>query len=207
MPSVAVLLADGFETVEALAVVDVLRRAGVRTRTVSTMGSCQVISAQQVQVNADERLDSPDVAGADCLIVPGGLPATRRMRADARVCELLRSFLLAKSLGATGTAPALLAELSLLDGRRVSAFPGSEHVLGTHVTSERAVVCDRNLVTAGTVASILPFSLAIVRLVAGEEAATKARTGLGLTPDDERRACESIAAGLPAVSSDAASSR
>ena len=200
MPSVAVLLADGFETVEALAVVDVLRRAGVRTRTVSSMGSCQVISAQQVQVNADARLESFDASAANCLVVPGGLPATRRMRSDARVCELVRTFLLTRSLGATGTAPALLAELSLLDGRRVSAFPGCELISGSHTCSESAVVCDRNLVTAGTVASVLPFSLAIVRFVAGDEAAAKARAGIGMTAQDERRACESIAAGLPAPS-------
>ena len=199
MPSVAVLLADGFETVEALAVVDVLRRAGVRTRTVSTMGSCQVISAQQVQVNADERLDACDLASVGCLVLPGGLPATRRMAADRRVRELAGAFASRKALAASGTAPVLLAELSLLEGRRVSAFPGCEGLIPRQSRSELPVVVDRNLVTTRSVSHVLPYALALVRLVAGSEAADKARAGVGMTAEEERAACETIAAALPAV--------
>ncbi len=181
MPKVAVLVADGFETAEALTTVDVLRRAGVRTRLVSAMGTTHVITAQQVQVAADETLDDFDPQDTVCYVVPGGTPGVRRLAAHPRVRALLAEAMADPkvTVGAICAGPALLCELGLLDGRRATAFPGCEAGFPAGTFVDEPVVVDGDLVTGRSMSCALPFALALVERIAGVDAVRKVRAGIG----------------------------
>ena len=85
MPSVAVLAADGFETIECLTMVDVMRRGGVRATLVSIMPTREVVSSLQIPVTCDVLFDEIDFDEYDCVVLPGGLPGATNLRADQRV--------------------------------------------------------------------------------------------------------------------------
>ncbi len=180
MPNAIVLLADGFETAEALTVVDVLRRAGIRTRTISVMDTRQVISAQQVQVGADESLANCQLEIADCVVVPGGMPAARRLARDMRVIDLLRDAMERRIVAASGAGSLVLSFLGLLTGRAVATYAGADGGRGDErALLDEPVVVDDNLITARDLASAPAFSLMIVQMLAGEQAARKTSAGIG----------------------------
>ena len=180
MPNAIVLLADGFETAEALTVVDVLRGAGIRTRTVSVMDTRQVISAQQVQVGADESLANCQLEIADCVVVPGGMPAARRLARDMRVIDLLRDAMERRIVAASGAGSLVLSFLGLLTGRAVATYAGADGGRGDErALLDEPVVVDDNLITARDLASAPAFSLMIVQMLAGEQAARKTSAGIG----------------------------
>ena len=87
MPSVAVLAADGFETIECLTMVDVMRRGGVRATLVSIMPTREVVSSLQIPVTCDALFDEINFDEYDCVVLPGGLPGATNLRADQRVCR------------------------------------------------------------------------------------------------------------------------
>lgn len=180
MARVAILLADGFETAEALTTADVLRRAGIKTRLVSTMDTAHVITAQQVQVTADETLDTAE-GDVDCYVVPGGTPGVKRLSGNARVRSLLSAAMADPSVtvAAICAGPALLGELGVLEGRKATVFPGLEGSLPAGAFVDEEVVVDRNLITARSMCCALPFALALVERLAGSEALRKVLGGIG----------------------------
>ena len=113
MTKAAVLLADGFETIEALTVTDVLRRAGVDVANVSCMDSVSVTSAQGIPVEADELFDDYDFATCDWVVTPGGVPGTPNLREQERVCDVLTHFMAHGHVASICAAPSILAELGL----------------------------------------------------------------------------------------------
>lgn len=92
MSAVAVLVADGFETIECLTMVDVLRRGGVRVSLVSTMSTRDAVSSQQIEITCDCTLEEVDFDDYDYIVLPGGLPGATNLRRDERVCNLVREF-------------------------------------------------------------------------------------------------------------------
>lgn len=180
MARVAILLADGFETAEALTTADVLRRAGIKTRLVSTMDTAHVITAQQVQVTADETLDTA-ARDVDCYVVPGGTPGVKRLSGNARVRSLLSAAMADPSVtvAAICAGPALLGELGVLEGRKATVFPGLEGSLPAGAFVDEEVVVDRDLITARSMCCALPFALALVERLAGSEALRKVLGGIG----------------------------
>lgn len=126
MSAVAVLAADGFETIECLTAVDVLRRGGVRTTLVSVMDTRDVVTAQQISITCDATLDEVNLDEYDYLMLPGGMPGTLNLRRDERVCDAVRDFAEHKHVAAICAAPSILGELGLLVGRRATCFPGFE---------------------------------------------------------------------------------
>lgn len=181
MSAVAVLAADGFETIECLTAVDVLRRGGVRATLVSVMPTRDVVTAQQVSITCDSTLDEVDFSEYDYIVLPGGMPGTKNLRADERVCDLVREFALTKHVAAICAAPSILGELGLLVGRRATCFPGFETSFpeGTFA-GEKTVVVDGNLITASAMGQALPFALAILGDIAGDAAVDKVRAGIQL---------------------------
>ena len=123
MPSVAVLAADGFETIECLTMVDVMRRGGVRATLVSIMPTREVVSSLQIPVTCDVLFDEIDFDEYDCVVLPGGLPGATNLRADQRVCNVVCDFAATKHVAAICAAPFILGELGLLEGRRATCFP------------------------------------------------------------------------------------
>lgn len=181
MSSVAILVADGFETIECLTVLDILRRGGVKVSTVSIMSTHDVISAQQVNITCDLQLDEVNFDEYEYLVLPGGLPGANHLRNNERVCELVCEFATNKHVCAICAAPSILGELGLLDGLYATCFPGFEATFpeGTYA-GEKCVVCDDNIITASAMGQAIPFSLAILEDIAGEKAVEKVCEGIQL---------------------------
>lgn len=182
MAKVAILLADGFETVEALIVADLLRRAGIKSRLVSTMGTTHVITGQQIQIIADKTLDTLDTDVVTCYVIPGGMPAIKRLIADDRVCEILTRAMEnpAVTVAASCAGPVVLAELGLLEGRHVTVFPGCEDLFPPDALVDEPVVVDDDLITARSTGCALQFAITIVEELSGPDVARKVTDGVGL---------------------------
>lgn len=181
MSAVAVLVADGFETIECLTMVDVLRRGGVRVSLVSIMSTRDAVSSQQIEIACDYTFDEVDFDEYDYVVLPGGMPGTTNLRHDERVCNLVRDFATTKHVAAICAAPSILGELGLLVGRRATCFPGFEKSLpaGTFA-GERTVIVDGNIITASGMGQALPFALAVLGDIAGERAVEKVRASIQL---------------------------
>ena len=181
MPNVAVLAADGFETIECLTMVDVMRRGGVRATLVSIMPTREVVSSLQIPVTCDALFDEINFEEYDCIVLPGGLPGATNLRADQRVCDVVCEFAATKHVAAICAAPSILGELGLLVGRRATCFPGFEESLpaGTYAGG-KTVVTDGNIITASAMGQALPFALAVLGDIAGEKAVEKVREGIQL---------------------------
>lgn len=179
MAKVAILLADGFETIEALAPADVLRRAGEDVSLVTINALPHVTTAHGIGIDCDATLDEYDFGACNLIVLPGGMPGTTNLRANERVCELTRKFMSEKRLGAICAAPSILAELGLLDGRVATCYPGCEGAFPAGVRPEElGVYTDDNLVTASGPGFAVDFGLALLELLEGAEAAQRVAAGM-----------------------------
>ena len=181
MSAVAVLVADGFETIECLTIVDVLRRGGVRVDLISIMTTRDAVSSQQIGIECDCTFDEVDFDEYDYVVLPGGLPGTTNLRQDPRVCQVVQDFATRKHVAAICAAPSILGELGLLVGRQATCFPGFEGSVpaGTYAGS-KTVIVDGNIITASGMGQALPFALALLADIAGETAANKVRENIQL---------------------------
>lgn len=172
MNKVAVILAEGFEEVEAIAPVDLLRRAKIDCVTVSLAGERLVPSSRAIPMLADRSWDEVDFDEFDGVVLPGGLAGTERLLADARVEALLRQFhAQGKLTAAICAAPTVLAKAGLLVGKRAICYPRLEEKLeGALVTCEE-VVRDGTVITSRGMGTSVPFGLALVAYFLGNEAA------------------------------------
>ena len=178
---VAVLIAPGLEEVEALAVVDVLFRAGVRADMVAVADALEVTSSHRVTVRADVLLADTDLSDYTLVLLPGGIPGTPNLRASAAVTEEVRRRLEAgEMLAAICAAPSIPAEMGLLQGRRATANPAFMQVLVDNgaLVSEEGVVVDANLLTSRGMATATDLGLAIVEHLLDAEAADRVRTAI-----------------------------
>ena len=181
MSAVAVFAADGFETIECLTVVDVLRRGGVRTTLASVMETRDVVSAQQITVTCDTTLDELNLDEYDYIVLPGGMPGTTNLRHDERVVAAVRDFAARKHVAAICAAPSILGELGLLEGRHATCFPGFEKTFPAGAfAGEKTVIADGNIITASAMGQALPFALAVLGDIAGQTAVEKVREGIQL---------------------------
>ena len=174
---VYILLATGFEDIEAVAPIDILRRAEIPVVTVGVTGGF-VASKHGLIVQPDARIESINAADLEMLVLPGG-PGVDNLRSSARVTSLiLETAKQGKPIGAICAAPGLLAELDLLRGRRAICFPSCEEQLTRHgALLERGarVVCDAPFVTAKAAGASIDFALALVSLLRGQPAADTVR--------------------------------
>jgi 4-methyl-5(b-hydroxyethyl)-thiazole monophosphate biosynthesis len=183
MTKAYILLAEGFEEVEALTPADYLRRAGIDVKLVSMTGHALVRGARGISVQAD--MAFPDIpADLDCLILPGGMPGSRNLAARPEVVDIVRkNFAAGKLIAAICAAPALVLgkAAGILKGRRFTCYPGEEANAGPGGSFvESRVVEDGNLITSRAAGTAGEFSLAIVAALAGKAAAEKLRQGVML---------------------------
>ncbi|MDO4242429.1 MAG: DJ-1/PfpI family protein [Actinomyces sp.] len=179
--TVAVLIAPGLEEVEALAVVDVLYRAGIDVDMLAVGEDLEITSSHRITVRCDALLSEADLASYTMLVLPGGLPGTPNLRSNPVVVEEVSRRMGADlPLAAICAAPSILAELGLLTDRRATANPGFLHVLDAHgaVTSQEPVVVDANLVTSRGMATAVDFGLEIVRMLLDEEAVDRLKAAI-----------------------------
>ena len=178
MKKAIVFLAEGFEEVEALTVVDVLRRGGVEVTTMSVTEDPYVDGAHGIEVLADAD-NEYDFSDADMLVLPGGMPGASNLRASALVCNGVKDFAEAgKWVGAICAAPYVLGELGVLEGKKATCYPGFEQKLaGADYTAQR-VECDGNIVTGNGPSSALPFALTLLSVLTDEQNAKQVADGM-----------------------------
>ena len=170
---VYVYLADGFEELEALAPVDILRRAGVEVRTVGVTGKT-VRGAHDIFVQADITPEEVELASAAMLILPGGIPGTPNLEADKRVTEaIMAANVQGKYIAAICAAPSILGHLGILSGRHATCYPGFESELAGAVCLTDGVVCDGNIITAKGAGRASDFAFLLASLLVGEEKAVQ----------------------------------
>jgi len=171
MPKVLIPLADGFEEIEALAVVDVLRRASIDV-VLAGLRTGQVVSVRKVNVIPDDSIDNLKADDFDMIILPGGQPGTTNLNSDKRIKRLLKEFSAAnKLIGAICAATTILAENGLIKGKRVTAYPTySDKLDGAHYEN-KAVVSDGNIITSQGPGTAVDFALAIVARLSGRHTA------------------------------------
>ena len=170
MPRVAVILADGFEEVEATAIIDVLRRAEIDT-VVAGLHEGHITSTRKVKIIPDTTIDTVSVDDFDMIVLPGGQPGTDNLNADLRVKELIKGFSRkGKLMGAICAAPMVLASAGVLQGKHATSYPSCKARLGGAIYEEKSVVTDGNVLTSRGAGTALTFGLAIVeRLVSKEK--------------------------------------
>ena len=172
-------LADGFEEIEALTVVDMLRRAGVELRTVAIAGDKTVTGAHGIPITADALLCDTNPADALWLILPGGMPGARNLSECAPLVEALKVHIAAGApVAAICAAPFVLGVNGLLAGRAATCYPGFEHLLAGATVTGRMVECDGNIVTGKGPAAAADFASEIIRLTLGDDAAAEVRRGM-----------------------------
>jgi len=178
MPKVAVILADGFEEVEAMAIIDVLRRAEIDVVTAG-LHEGAVSSARKVKVIPDAVIDSIRAEEFDMIVLPGGQPGSDNLNADKRVGDLIRDFhRKGKLTGAICAAPYVLANAGILEGKHATSYPTYRDRLGNAVYEEKTVVVDGNVLTSRGPGTALYFGLAIVEKFLGKEKAQKIKEAM-----------------------------
>lgn len=175
-------LADGFEIIEALTVVDVMRRASVDLKTVSIKKEKSVTSAQGVTVIADLTIDEADLDNAQWLILPGGMPGATNLHNCKKLNDaIIRHNQKQGLIAAICAAPAVaLAPTGVLKGKKATCYPGFEEALaegGATATFDRVTECE-NIITANGPCSAMDFAFAILASTAGEETAANIAAGM-----------------------------
>lgn len=173
MAKVYTFLTERFETVEALCVVDILRRAGVVVETVSTEKDRMVMSAQKINVEADKCINDEDFTDGDAVFLPGG-PGTPNLEMCEKVIDITRKYYdEGKFVSAICAAPSILGHMGLLEGRKATCFPGYETELkgATHV--DHRVVVDGNVITSKGMGTSVDLGLKLVELLVDENTASE----------------------------------
>jgi 4-methyl-5(b-hydroxyethyl)-thiazole monophosphate biosynthesis len=173
-------LADGFEEVEALTSVDLLRRAGVNVETVSIMGRLNVTGVHDIEVIADIVFGDADYDGCEMIVLPGGEPGARRLSEHEGLKQKLLSFANeGRRIAAICASPNLvLAPLGIIDGRKATGFPGFDDNMGKVVLTEGDAVKDGNIITSRGPATAMAFALALVEELCGRDKRDELAKGL-----------------------------
>lgn len=174
MAKVYLFLADGFEEIEGLTVVDLLRRAKIDITMVSITGSTNVTGSHHITTVADIIFDEVDFSDADMLVLPGGQPGTTHLLEHEGLDKLLKEFhAKGKSLAAICAAPSILGSKGLLVGKNAVCYPGyEENLIGASIRNT-SVVIDGNITTSKGMGTSIDFSLSLIRSIKGEEEAAK----------------------------------
>jgi 4-methyl-5(b-hydroxyethyl)-thiazole monophosphate biosynthesis len=178
MAKVVIILADGFEELEAVAIIDVLRRAGIGVVSAG-LHEGPVSSVRNVKVIPDTVIDTITSDDFDMLVLPGGMPGAANLDADERVGGLIRDFnSKGKMTAAICAAPYVLANAGILNGKRVTSYPSFKDKLGSAIYEEKTVVEDGNILTSRGPGTALCFALAIVEKLAGKEKAQQIKEAM-----------------------------
>ncbi len=178
MSKIAIFLAEGYEEIEALTVVDICRRCGIDIDTVSVTEELMVKSSHNVEVKADKTFSQADFSEYDMLVLPGGKKGTEGLEAHEGLMAQVDAFYAAgKYIAAVCAAPSIFGHRGILKGRRACSFPSFEsHLEGAEVTAGPVEVAG-NVITSRGMGTSIDFALAIAALFVGEEAAEEmART-------------------------------
>lgn len=174
MSKAAVFFGTGFEEIEALTVVDILRRAGIETLMVSVMDQRHVEGSHGIMVEMEMLVSEVDYEKLDVIVLPGGMPGTKNLEACEVLMEQVDAFAAQdKLVAAICAAPSILGHRGILKGKKACSYPTFEsHLEGAQVLQQPAVT-DGNIITGRGMGAAIPFALAILEKLQGEEAAVK----------------------------------
>ena len=169
-------LATGFEEIEALTTLDILRRCGLEVKTVSVTGTRLIMGAHGIPVMADCLFRRKDMEECDAVVLPGGMPGTKNLM----VCDSLNRALVAHNakgglIAAICAAPMIIGELNLLQDKEATCYPGFESHLKGAICSSDPVVKDGNIITGKGPGAAVEFAFAIARHFQDENMVTRVR--------------------------------
>lgn len=178
MAKVYEFIANGFEEVEALAPVDILRRGGVDIKTVSMTGSEYVESSHGITIKADLLWEDAELSDADMLLLPGGMPGSTNLNAHEGLREALKKHHAeGKRIGAICAAPMVLAQCGILDNKKATCSPGFEQYFNASTTYTGELVQeDGNVITGEGPAASFPYAYRILSYFISEEAVKDLQT-------------------------------
>ena len=165
------LLGTGFEETEAVAPLDLLRRAGISVATVGINGKI-IKGSHGIGIEADLELSQMDLTALEGIILPGGLGGVASIKACPAALEAVRfAWENGKLVAAICAGPTILAQLGITDGKQATCYPGCEEQMGSAIMVPAAAVTDGNLVTGTSAGCAVPFGLALIEALKGKEAA------------------------------------
>lgn len=169
---VAVLFAEGYEEVEAIAVVDVIRRAKIECTAISITGNNIVKSARDIKIVTDKLIEEVNFDEYGMLVLPGGMPGTKNLAENKKVEAIILKFKADnKMLAAICAAPTVYGNLGLLKGENAVCYPGYEEALKGAVVLKEKVVISNQFITSRGAGTALEFGLKIVEYIKGKEEA------------------------------------
>jgi 4-methyl-5(b-hydroxyethyl)-thiazole monophosphate biosynthesis len=174
MKKSAIFFAPGYEEIEALTVVDLLRRANIEAVCVSIDNEKTVTGSHNITVNMDTGIDTLDFDSIDVLVCPGGMPGTRNLEACKKLTDNLRKFdEEGKLIAAICAAPSIFGHMGFLTGRDACIYPGMEAELkGANVVYDKVVKAG-NIITSRGMGTAIAFGLEIVAALTDKETADK----------------------------------
>jgi 4-methyl-5(b-hydroxyethyl)-thiazole monophosphate biosynthesis len=179
VPQALIPLAAGFEEIEAVAVTDLLRRAGIEVTTASVTDQEQVIGAHGIEIRADTTLFNLKGRMFGAIVLPGGMPGTTNLAGSPLIRDLLKrhseqGFLVA----AICAAPSLLGEWGLLKGKKATCYPGFEAKLTGAILATDDVVEDENVITSRGPGTAIPFALKLIEKLVGPAKAKEVQSAV-----------------------------
>ena len=169
---VYMLLGTGFEETEAIAPLDLLRRANIQVQTVGVNGKT-VYGGHGIGIEAEITLAEMELTQLEMIILPGGLGGVASTRASKEAMAALQfAWENGKFVAAICAGPTVLADLGITDGKRATCYPGCENGMGSAIMQENApCVRDGNLITGTSAGCAIPFGLALIAALKGQQAA------------------------------------
>jgi len=166
MARVLVFLANGFEEIEALTVVDLLRRAGVDTVTVSITSDYSVAGSHRIVVDTDEIISETGFGEAEMIVLPGGMPGTKNLEANEILMEQVEAYLESdRYVAAICAAPTILGHRGLLNDKSACCYPGMHNQLTGAKVNFNEVSVDGKIITSRGLGTAIPFALKLVEIL------------------------------------------
>lgn len=172
MTNTAIFLADGFEEIEGLMVVDLLRRVGIKVDMVSISDSLAVTGSHNIAVTADKLIKDIDFDAYELLVLPGGMPGTTRLGECELLCsQVVKAYENGKKIAAICAAPTVFGKLGLLKDKKACCYPDMEDGLVGAEVSFEPVTVDGNITTSRGLGTALLFALALIEQLLDKETA------------------------------------
>ena len=168
---VYMFLGTGFEETEAIAPLDLLRRAGVEIATVGLNGKV-IYGGHGIGVEADLEIGQLDLTNLEMVILPGGLGGVASIKGCSAAMDAIRfAYENGKFVAAICAGPTILASLGITDGKHATCYPGCEEQMGTAIMENAAAVTDGRIITGTSAGCAIPFGLQLIAALKGQEAA------------------------------------
>ncbi len=177
--NVYVILAEGFEELEAIAVIDILRRGKIDVKSVSITGSYEVTGRSGIKVYADMLFDKAVIDNGDMIVLPGGMPGADNLYAHTELKSLLCEYNdKGKYLAAICAGPTVFGKLGILEGKNATCYKGLESELKGAIIKDEKVVFDKNIITSKGPGTAIDFALKLAEILKGKEISDRIKAGM-----------------------------